>query len=436
VAALSKPIAVPKPIERTLAALVFAIPLWYLVTERTREVFVVTWCKTWTAQIVAYAGFYAVLLRSYRWSLPGWLAVARRLALVLVGSTFAALAALEVGLRASDDAPYEEQENAGRHAPDPDVGHVYVANHTQTLQSREHRASWHSNAQGVRADRDFGPKAPGTMRIVCSGDSFTACDQVDYDESWPAVLEACLAPSLAPLRVEVVNAGFPGFGTVNEARWIAKFGAAFEPDLVVLAMTPNDLLENQFPLQYTARDGALVSSASTEADRLRYLHRSNWWCLPGVCDRSFVAQRISRSPALRRALGKPPVNHMEAYLVEPSEKARTLYGLAERYVEEARANAAALGARFAVVVIPYSHQLRPLGEGLDASVYGRHWVEHGASAGFPVVDCLPAFLGHPRPETLHWREDTHCTAEGYALVARTLCAAMVERPGDFGVSKP
>lgn len=422
-------------LERWLAALVFGVPLYYLVTEHTRELFFVTWSKPWTLGVLLYSAFLCALLWSYTRVWPRWLEVLRRIALVLTGSTFAALVALEVGLRIADRPKYQELDNSGRHAADPDVGHVYVPNHRQTLQSREYRVEWASNAQGVRCDRDFGPKQPGVIRVLCVGDSFTACDQVEYRESWPAVLEACLNHDLQPARFEVVNAGFPGFATVNEARWIAKFAAAFAPDVVLLGMTPNDLLENQFPLQYTARNGQMVSSASTDADAQRYEHRKNWWCLAGVVERSLLKARFDKAPAVRRLLGRPPINHMEAYMVERNEKAQRLYALCEQYLEDARANAESLGAKFGLVVIPYSHQMHALGPNLDPTRFGRHWTEYAAAHGVMAVDALSAFLAHEEPASLHWKEDTHCTAAGYALVAAEVCRMLVEHREELGLPR-
>lgn len=423
----------PRKIERALAAAAFAVPLYYLVTERTRDVLVVTWSREWTALVLAGAALYAALLWSYSRPWPRPLTTLRTLAVALWLSSLVGLVVVETALRITDDAPFAEADNSGRHAPDVDVGHVYVPNHTQVLQSREYRAEWHSNAQGVRAERDLGPKRPGVLRVLCSGDSFTACDQVEYRDSWPAALERCLGEALGADAVEVVNAGFPGYGTVNEARWLAKFGAAFAPDVVLVATTPNDLLENQFPLQYTARDGEMVASTSTEADKARFEQHRAWWCLAGALERSRLAQRVQNSPAYRRLLGRPAVNHVEAYMTQPNEKAARLWTLAEQYMLEARDAAAKLGARFGVVVIPYSHQMHALGPGLEPLNYGRHWERFGEQRGIPVVDCLPAFLAHPDPRSLHWKEDTHCTAAGYALVAREACRLLLDHREAFGV---
>lgn len=423
-------------IERAIAAVTFAVPLVYLVTERTRDVFIVTWSKPWTVAILVYVAFYAVLLASYARELPRWVRAMRTLGVVVPASAMAALLCAEIALRATDHPAFEPLEAGGRHVADPDVGHVFAANHRQTLQSREYSIEWASNAQGVRADRDFGPKPPGVVRVLCVGDSFTEGAQVPYRDTWPAALEACCNEHLGMGRVEVIDAGFPGFSTVNEARWLAKFGARFEPDLVLVASTPNDLLENQFPLQYTARDGQMVASTSTQADQLRFEHRRHWWCLAGAIERSMLMDRFEHSPAAKRLLGRPPVTHMEAYMVAPNDKAVRLWKLAGDSMLEARDAASKLDAKFGVVVIPYDHQLHELGPGLDPALFGRKWSELGASNGFPVVDCLAAFRAHPHPETLHWKEDMHCTAEGYHLVASEVCKALLARAAEVGLPEP
>lgn len=432
--ATTPPASKARKVEFWLAAAVFAVPLWYLTTELTPDPFVFGWSKPWCALIVTYAVFYALLLLSYRWGLPRWLANLRSLGFATVLSLLVATVGVESALVLTDDPPFEPLDNSGRHIPDPDVGHVYKPNHRQRLQSREFSALWESNAQAVRAQRDFGPKPAGVTRVLCVGDSFTACDQVDYPQSWPGVLEQCLQAAGGAQAIEVVNAGHPGFGTVNSARWIKKFGGAFEPDVVLLAMTPNDLLENQYPLQYSARDGALVSGKSTDADRDRYLKRKAWWRLAAALERSHLAGRLRRSPNWRRLIGRRPYNHVEAYQIERSDKARYLYELAEGYVLEAKAHANELGATFAVLVIPYNHQLQPLGPGLDAARYGDHWRSFGAQHDFPVSDALPAFLAHPEPGSLHGKEDAHCTAAGYALVGQTACQLLREHQAQLGLT--
>jgi len=423
-------------LERITATVLVALLLAYVATERSSDPWILGWSQPWVALLVGSVGLAVLSLGSYRRALPTWLSATRRTLVASAAAIVVLLVATESALQAADRPAYEELDNSGRHAADPDVGHVYVPSHRQVLQTREYRIEWTSNVQGVRAERDFGPKAAGVTRILCVGDSFTACDQVPYAQSWPAVLEASLARRLAEAgstrRVEVVNAGFPGFSTANEAAWIAKFGASFEPDLVLVATTPNDLSENPFPLQYTARDGRMVSARATEADEARYEHRRQWWCLGGAIERSLLAQRIAASAAWARLRGRPPFHHVEAYESQPGPKAQRLYELADRCMLEARAASEALGARFGIVVIPYARQLREFEAGLDGGAYGAHWREFAVRNGLACVDARESFLAHAEPASLYWREDNHCTAAGYALVAEVAAELVWSRRSELG----
>ena len=423
-------------LERITATVLVALLLAYVATERSSDPWILGWSQPWVALLVGSVGLAVLSLGSYRRALPTWLSATRRTLVASTAAIVVLLVATESALQAADRPAYEELDNSGRHAADPDVGHVYVPSHRQVLQTREYRIEWTSNVQGVRAERDFGPKAAGVTRILCVGDSFTACDQVPYAQSWPAVLEASLAQRLAEAgstrRVEVVNAGFPGFSTANEAAWIAKFGASFEPDLVLIATTPNDLSENPFPLQYTARDGRMVSASATEDDERRYEHRRNWWCVAGALERSLLAQRIAASPAWARLRGRPPFHHIEAYESQPGPKAQRLYELADRCMLAARDASIALGARFGIVVIPYSRQLHEFDAGLDGGAYGAHWREFAQRNGLACIDARERFLDHAAPATLYWREDNHCTAAGYALVAEAAAELVWSRRNELG----
>ena len=422
-------------VEPILAAVVLAIPLLYLVTEHSRDVWLWRYSAHHLALMGAAAAAALVFMASYRMALPGFLRASRRLFVMLLGSVLAACVAGEVALRLLDDSPYAPGDNSGRHAPDPDVGHVYRPDFEQTISGREFRTEWRSNAQGLRAERDFGPKPPGLYRILVVGDSFTVGDQVPVEQTYPGVLQRRFDADYGPGKIEVVNAGFPGYGTVNEARWIAKFGAALEPDLVVVGMTPNDLLENQFPLQYTARDGAMVLSKSTEADRRVFEDRQRWYSLPGHVERSLLRQRIVSSPRYRRLRHGYVHTHRHAYMTRQGGRSRALYELAQQYLLEAQANTLALGAHFVLAVIPFREQLADLGEGLDAEVLGRRMAAFGEEHGFAVLDLLPAFRAHPEAMSLYWRYDSHCTAAGYELIGNHLHRFLVGLGGSIGLPR-
>ena len=65
-----------RKVECIVAAMFFAVPLWFFVTEISPDPFVLGWSKRWLAMLLVYAACYVTLLASYRWRLFGWQAVA------------------------------------------------------------------------------------------------------------------------------------------------------------------------------------------------------------------------------------------------------------------------------------------------------------------------------------------------------------------------
>ena len=401
--------------EKWIGAAVFALPVLYLATEHSKTVWFWRWDKTWTLLIAATGGCWLAFLLSFSIRLPRFVTNLRRIAVVTSASVLVALLTLEALLHLTDDAKYEEVRDRGRHAYDPDVGYVFKPNFTATIQQREFRTEWRTNAQGVRADRDFGPKPPGVMRLLALGDSFTEGAQVEVDETWPSVLEAVLGAEGHTPRIEAVNAGNPGYGTVHALGWLRKYGAQFEPDLVLLAMTPNDLIENRTPIRAVAGDdGALYQKTTTEGTKRLQAERLKWYSLPGMVRRSQIMHRLQLSAVFRKLRYGMP--HPWAFSLEQDELARLVWSEAEQYLTEMRDVVQGMGARFAVVVIPFRYQLDELGEGFDPANYPRRIAEIGARLGFPVRDLIPAFRAAPDPDGLYWNENYHCNAPGYRLI--------------------
>jgi hypothetical protein len=132
-----------------------------------------------------------VLLRSYASALPRAVVVARTLAVASIGAVFAALVALELGLRIADDRAVRGERQLRPARADPDVGHVYVPNFQSIAAvARAPRELAQQRAGRTRRAQTSAPSLSGVVRVLCVGDSFTACDQVDYPETWPAALEA------------------------------------------------------------------------------------------------------------------------------------------------------------------------------------------------------------------------------------------------------
>lgn len=114
------------------------------------------------------------------------------------------------------------------------------ANSTVRYNTSEFTFIAKTNAFGLR-DRDFLPnKALDTYRILAIGDSFTYGWGVKDDESWPKQLERILSEKFRNKKIEVINAGIPGYfprGYVNIAK---EFIPKFSPDLVLVGIVEGD----------------------------------------------------------------------------------------------------------------------------------------------------------------------------------------------------
>lgn len=100
---------------------------------------------------------------------------------------------------------------------------------------------YHATADGLRAPA-AAPPAPGVRRVLAVGDSFTHGDEVEDQQSWPAVLSE--EPAL-----EAANYGVPGYSPAQALlRW-ERDAVGEQADLVVFGFASADLARvlSRFP---------------------------------------------------------------------------------------------------------------------------------------------------------------------------------------------
>lgn len=96
-----------------------------------------------------------------------------------------------------------------------------------------------SNRLGFRNAEFSLNKQDSRRRIVCYGDSTTFGFGVHMHESWPAQLQAELAPADHG-SIQVVNAGVPGYSSFQGARYMAQSLPRLDADLVIATFGNND----------------------------------------------------------------------------------------------------------------------------------------------------------------------------------------------------
>jgi lysophospholipase L1-like esterase len=138
--------------------------------------------------------------------------------------------------RVAEDRPLFLWDLIRRH---PDDAVVYELR--PGTRGRFHGHDMRINSLGMRGEEITRGKPTGTYRVLVLGDSQAFGWGVAQGEAFPAVVEDLLGARLSGPRVEVLNAGVPGYNTVQEVRVFELRFDALEPDLVLINFVDNDM---------------------------------------------------------------------------------------------------------------------------------------------------------------------------------------------------
>ncbi len=105
--------------------------------------------------------------------------------------------------------------------------------------SGEYRFSVHTDERGLRRpDAASSDEAEVLTRILCVGDSVTFGWRVEAEQAWPQRVEKRLGGREA--GVEVINAGVPGYTSLQVRRFLESELFDMEPDVIVMSVGIND----------------------------------------------------------------------------------------------------------------------------------------------------------------------------------------------------
>jgi lysophospholipase L1-like esterase len=111
------------------------------------------------------------------------------------------------------------------------------------------------NSLGYRGPEITAAKPPGTLRILCLGGSSTYGVGASSDLfTWPAQLQLALADAHPATRIEVVNAGVPGYTSYESLIDLELKGVDLAPDIVIVYQGFNDLRAATRAADRVARD--------------------------------------------------------------------------------------------------------------------------------------------------------------------------------------
>jgi hypothetical protein len=203
--------------------------------------------------------------------------------ILIGGSVFVALMIAEVGLHIAGFTYFNP------YTYDPELGAALRPN-AEGWWTREGSAYIKINSRGLRDHEHTLQKPKNTIRIAVLGDSFSEALQVSIENTFWSVMQRELQPALVPRgkQVEVLNFGVSRFSTARELIMLRQRVWQYEPDVVVLQVTPgNDIKDNSRALTdysdavpfFVYKDGTLAlddSLLKTRNEQFTYKIRQSF----------------------------------------------------------------------------------------------------------------------------------------------------------------
>jgi lysophospholipase L1-like esterase len=267
------------------------------------------------------------------------------------------------------------------------------------------------NSLGFR-DVEHEPAAPpNTFRIVALGDSFTYGAGAEYDETYLVRVERLLnqRPGNHP-RVEIVKLGLPRHFPLLQRLTLQHYGLRFSPDLVMVAVLPNDVIDTEGGLEAVCASdtGYLISCAAL------------WWGEAGV--RVYTHSAVARA-LFARWRERKQWSFEESAVFRDDGSYESAWQELESELERIRRLTLGSGAAFVLVSIP---QAPPWTTPMSPYTQARlaRW---SRARGVVFVPTLPSLQGADPDVDLYWKNDGHANPAGYAVIADAIVAQLVER---------
>ena len=145
------------------------------------------------------------------------------------------------GLRPDELDPFSAAMRNAAVGPHPYLAYANLPNFVKQNSATDTKTVSH-NSLGFRGPETTWAKPDGVFRILCLGGSSTyGFGPSSNEATWPARLAAHLVESAPGRRVEAINAGCRGYSTFESMINLSLRGVDFQPDLVVVYHTINDM---------------------------------------------------------------------------------------------------------------------------------------------------------------------------------------------------
>jgi len=270
------------------------------------------------------------------------------------------------------------------------------------------------NSFGIRHE-EIGPnRQPGVSRALVIGDS------VAFHKDGFVTLLRELMNETQQARIEVVNASVPGYTTFQERRFLERDLLVLRPDLVILQYCLND---NHRFLHKLAPGGQWL--VTQEARQALFTEGEGW--LARLSNSSYLLLEIRTRIALLKTKWRDRFPWEGKGDFYPAWQDETWVDF-EGHVRSMRNELANIGAKFAVVAVPFEPQMR---QDLSDSerTYALKPQEHLAiicsDLGIPLLDLFDVFVEN-RHRDLFRSDGIHLTPSGHEITAARLLGFIEE----------
>jgi hypothetical protein len=288
----------------------------------------------------------------------------------------------------------------------------------------------HTNALGFRdVERDLGRKK-GTYRILLLGDSFMEALQVEFEESFPHLLEKELN-RLMPCDVEVINAAVSGWGTDDQVTYLSRRGRQLHPHLVLIAFTlHNDVSDNLEERYHLREGGKLRPKPVNEASLFQYVNREFRSYMVSHSHLYQLVYQSWKSIGAARAGGRLNEHVVDLMRLDSVATVKNGWWITKQLLAEANRLSKLGGAHIAVFSIPLIYQVDgrayadllgtyQLSDGqLDPNNPGAMLLHILEEENIPRVDILPEFrreISTSGGQPLYIRGDGHWNRNGHRV---------------------
>jgi lysophospholipase L1-like esterase len=363
--------------------------------------------------------------------------------LVPLGSTALVILACEVGLRI---AGIEYKTFV---VPDEELGWALRPS-SMGWYRYEGAARIQINSAGFRGPEIRREKPAGVFRVAVIGDSFTIGLDVPDEQIFTHLLEKRLNgnPCVRGQRVEVLNFGVGGYGTLQELMVLRKHALAYRPDLVLLMFfSGNDVSDNSRAIRQSMTDEAPFLVPDGRGGWLvdnSFHDRRGWWLKlgPPIVYHSRmlqVANQARKVISMRRSQHVPqPVVHREESKDDPliEEAWKVTAVLTQIFRDECRR----AGVDLLVGIIPKPESAGPDAAVLrgdeSAVVIDRRFERICRDLGIDSLPLFPALAKYASENNRHvcgfpstMLGQGHWNRNGHLVAGETLAAAICARFG-------